>query len=243
MTTRCCAGCLCWRRAALYPHPHRCRCRWPPLTAAAFPAGRPDCAHCPQVQMERSLFERLQQQGAPVKMLSVQYRMHPAIRQVGAACAGMRPPGAGGGWLVASSAWQLAAASATLMCSPLAPLPAVPALPLPLPPAVPLPALLRRPAARRRRDPRHPARPLLCAPPHEALRLFRCRQGAGAAARGRRQPEQQGGWGRPAAGEALGGQQGTGLAALVQHRSPCVVPSVHRALLRCWCCRRCRLRR
>lgn len=35
-----------------------------------------------QVQMERSLFERLQQQGAPVKMLSVQYRMHPAIRQV-----------------------------------------------------------------------------------------------------------------------------------------------------------------
>lgn len=32
--------------------------------------------------MERSLFERLQQQGAPVKMLSVQYRMHPAIRQV-----------------------------------------------------------------------------------------------------------------------------------------------------------------
>ena len=37
---------------------------------------------CPQVQMERSLFERLQQQGAPVKMLSVQYRMHPAIRQV-----------------------------------------------------------------------------------------------------------------------------------------------------------------
>jgi hypothetical protein len=37
--------------------------------------------------MERSLFERLQQQGAPVKMLSVQYRMHPAIRQVGAACA------------------------------------------------------------------------------------------------------------------------------------------------------------
>ncbi|KAL4419979.1 hypothetical protein ABPG75_007077 [Micractinium tetrahymenae] len=34
-----------------------------------------------QVQMERSLFERLQQQGAPVKMLSVQYRMHPAIRQ------------------------------------------------------------------------------------------------------------------------------------------------------------------
>jgi superfamily I DNA and/or RNA helicase len=34
--------------------------------------------------MERSLFERLQQQGAPVKMLSVQYRMHPVIRQVGA---------------------------------------------------------------------------------------------------------------------------------------------------------------
>lgn len=49
-------------------HPHQAAT---PLT----PAPR-------QVQMERSLFERLQQQGAPVKMLSVQYRMHPAIRQV-----------------------------------------------------------------------------------------------------------------------------------------------------------------
>lgn len=35
-----------------------------------------------EVAMERSLFERLQKQGCPVKMLSVQYRMHPAIRQV-----------------------------------------------------------------------------------------------------------------------------------------------------------------
>lgn len=41
----------------------------------------------PQVQMERSLFERLQAQGAPVKMLSVQYRMHAAIRQVRATAA------------------------------------------------------------------------------------------------------------------------------------------------------------
>ena len=32
--------------------------------------------------MERSLFERLQRQRCPVKMLSVQYRMHPEIRQV-----------------------------------------------------------------------------------------------------------------------------------------------------------------
>lgn len=30
--------------------------------------------------LERSLFERLQVGGCPVKMLSVQYRMHPAIR-------------------------------------------------------------------------------------------------------------------------------------------------------------------
>lgn len=37
-----------------------------------------------EVAMERSLFERLQLQGCPVKMLSVQYRMHPEIRQVGA---------------------------------------------------------------------------------------------------------------------------------------------------------------
>lgn len=35
-----------------------------------------------EVAMERSLFERLQKQGCPVKMLSVQYRMHPEIRQV-----------------------------------------------------------------------------------------------------------------------------------------------------------------
>lgn len=34
-----------------------------------------------EVQMERSLFERLQQAGCPVKMLSVQYRMHPSIRE------------------------------------------------------------------------------------------------------------------------------------------------------------------
>lgn len=31
--------------------------------------------------MERSLFERLQQAGCPVKLLNLQYRMHPAIRQ------------------------------------------------------------------------------------------------------------------------------------------------------------------
>ena len=30
--------------------------------------------------LERSLFERLQRQGHPCTMLSVQYRMHPAIR-------------------------------------------------------------------------------------------------------------------------------------------------------------------
>lgn len=35
-----------------------------------------------EMEMERSLFERLQRCGAPVSMLSVQYRMHPAIRQV-----------------------------------------------------------------------------------------------------------------------------------------------------------------
>ncbi|GAB4815852.1 hypothetical protein N2152v2_002898 [Parachlorella kessleri] len=34
-----------------------------------------------EAAMERSLFERLQRQGCPVKMLSVQYRMHPEIRQ------------------------------------------------------------------------------------------------------------------------------------------------------------------
>lgn len=33
------------------------------------------------VQMERSLFERLQRQGCPVALLSVQYRMHPEIRR------------------------------------------------------------------------------------------------------------------------------------------------------------------
>ncbi len=33
------------------------------------------------VNMERSLFERLQKQGCPVSLLSVQYRMHPSIRQ------------------------------------------------------------------------------------------------------------------------------------------------------------------
>ena len=33
------------------------------------------------MDMERSLFERLQRCGAPVSVLSVQYRMHPAIRQ------------------------------------------------------------------------------------------------------------------------------------------------------------------
>ncbi|KAI8114303.1 hypothetical protein M9434_002429 [Picochlorum sp. BPE23] len=33
------------------------------------------------VQMERSLFERLQRQGCPVALLSVQYRMHPEIRK------------------------------------------------------------------------------------------------------------------------------------------------------------------
>lgn len=33
------------------------------------------------LQLERSLFERLQAGGAPVVMLAVQYRMHPHIRQ------------------------------------------------------------------------------------------------------------------------------------------------------------------
>lgn len=32
------------------------------------------------LQLERSLFERLQRGGCPVKVLSVQYRMHPEIR-------------------------------------------------------------------------------------------------------------------------------------------------------------------
>ena len=31
--------------------------------------------------MERSMFERFQRAGCPVTMLSVQYRMHPSIRQ------------------------------------------------------------------------------------------------------------------------------------------------------------------
>ena len=34
-----------------------------------------------ELELERSLFERLQRAGCPVKMLSVQYRMHPEIRQ------------------------------------------------------------------------------------------------------------------------------------------------------------------
>lgn len=34
-----------------------------------------------ELEMERSLFERLQRGGCPVKMLSVQYRMHPLIRE------------------------------------------------------------------------------------------------------------------------------------------------------------------
>ena len=33
-----------------------------------------------ELQLERSLFERLQRGGCPVKVLSVQYRMHPEIR-------------------------------------------------------------------------------------------------------------------------------------------------------------------
>ena len=33
-----------------------------------------------EAAMERSLFERLQVGGCPVSVLSVQYRMHPAIR-------------------------------------------------------------------------------------------------------------------------------------------------------------------
>lgn len=33
-----------------------------------------------ELQLERSLFERLQKGGCPVKVLSVQYRMHPEIR-------------------------------------------------------------------------------------------------------------------------------------------------------------------
>ncbi len=34
-----------------------------------------------ELDLERSLFERLQAAGCPCRMLSVQYRMHPAIRQ------------------------------------------------------------------------------------------------------------------------------------------------------------------
>ena len=34
-----------------------------------------------ELDLERSLFERLQRAGCPVKLLSVQYRMHPTIRQ------------------------------------------------------------------------------------------------------------------------------------------------------------------
>ncbi len=34
-----------------------------------------------ELELERSLFERLQRAGCPVKMLSVQYRMHPTIRE------------------------------------------------------------------------------------------------------------------------------------------------------------------
>lgn len=34
-----------------------------------------------ELELERSLFERLQRAGCPVKMLSMQYRMHPAIRK------------------------------------------------------------------------------------------------------------------------------------------------------------------
>lgn len=34
-----------------------------------------------ELELERSLFERLQRAGCPVKMLSVQYRMHPKIRE------------------------------------------------------------------------------------------------------------------------------------------------------------------
>ena len=34
-----------------------------------------------ELDLERSLFERLQRAGCPVKLLSIQYRMHPTIRQ------------------------------------------------------------------------------------------------------------------------------------------------------------------
>lgn len=88
------------------PSCHNC-CNLHCRVAALHTRSVRDCcrpAHAPplsvqpcllQVQMERSLFERLQQQGAPVKMLSVQYRMHPAIRQVGRACSCHCGTGAG----------------------------------------------------------------------------------------------------------------------------------------------------
>jgi len=38
-------------------------------------------ARARELALERSLFERLQAAGCPCRMLRVQYRMHPAIRQ------------------------------------------------------------------------------------------------------------------------------------------------------------------
>ena len=65
--------------AALQPLVHGCR----RLVLVGDPQQLPATVfsqRAKEVAMERSLFERLQQGGCPVKVLSVQYRMHPEIR-------------------------------------------------------------------------------------------------------------------------------------------------------------------
>ena len=87
--------------------------------------------------MERSLFERLAAGGCPVAMLSMQYRMHPVIRQVSA-------PGT-------AQEYQCGGVPANVRQAGLCP-DLQPALHLTLlssVPAVPLQPLLQRPAAGR----------------------------------------------------------------------------------------------